>query len=135
MQARTTARDFARWLEQQGGSWHVEGEPTLARSLPVPAPAAALAEALVRRDGLLALLVPESAGHVPTGALLAMHELPLAAHDIEGQRVFQLAWIAPDGGQADSWLVAEQLRTPTGSVRAVDSGREARDLLARLKPR
>jgi hypothetical protein len=27
---------------------------------------------------------------------------------IDGQRVFQLAWIQPDGALQDSWLLAEQ---------------------------
>lgn len=107
MHARTTASDLARWIEQQGGHWHVEGEPALAKSLPMPAPASSLVDALARRDGSLAMLLPDTSV-LAAGASIPPEEIAAAAHVIDGQRVFQLAWVDTDGTLRDSWLLCEQ---------------------------
>ena len=51
MHVRTTATELAQWLEHQGGLWHVEGEPVLAKSLPLPTPASSLERAESGRFG------------------------------------------------------------------------------------
>ena len=107
MHARTTATDLARWIEQQGGHWHVEGEPALTKSLPMPAPASSLVDALARRDGSLAMLLPEAC-LIAADASIRAEEIASAAHLVDGQRVFQLAWIDADGSLRDSWLLCEQ---------------------------
>ncbi len=107
MHARTTASDLARWIEQQGGHWHVEGEPALAKSLPMPAPASSLVDALARRDGSLAMLLPETC-MLAADASIRAEEIASAAHVIDGQRVFQLSWVDADGTLRDSWLLCEQ---------------------------
>jgi hypothetical protein len=113
MHVRTTALDLAKWIERRGGHWTVDGEPVLARSLPAPAHAASLAEALRKRPGELLVLVPDGAAFAED-AFVDMTELQGAAHMIEGQHVFQLAWVTPEGIR-DSWLVAEHDRTiPSG---------------------
>lgn len=106
MRAFTTSVDLARWLELVGGLWTVDGEPVLGQSLPVPASAAPLAEALRRRNGQIALLAPESCG-LPEGTRLHAHEIERAAHWVEGHRVFQVAWVDASGAVTDSWLLAE----------------------------
>lgn len=113
MHVRTTAAELAQWLEVQGGVWHVEGEPALSKSLPLPTTAASLADVLRRRGpGTvdLAVLAPETS-ELSADASVASRELTSAAHVIDGKRVFQLAWIRPDGTHADSWLLAEQQPT------------------------
>jgi hypothetical protein len=107
MHVRTTATELARWLEQQGGSWHVEGEPALAKTLPLPTPASSLVDALRRRGGELAVLAPETTT-LAADAAVAAHEISSTAHVVDGQHVFQLAWVRDDGTVADSWLLAEQ---------------------------
>jgi hypothetical protein len=107
MHVRTTATELARWLEQQGGAWHVEGEPALAKSLPLPAPASSLVEVLRKRGGELAVLAPETTSFAEDDAVAA-HQISSAAHVVDGQHVFQLAWVKDDGTVADSWLLAEQ---------------------------
>jgi hypothetical protein len=105
MYLRTTAEDLARWLERHGGSWTVDGEPTLARALPAPASAPALAQALRGRPGDLVVFAPETCA-LAEQALVGLGELPQAAHIVEGHHVFQLAWVT-DEGVKDSWLLAE----------------------------
>jgi len=129
MHVRTTARDLARWLDRAGGNWTVEGEPSLARSLPLPAPAEALVDALERRDEALAILLPE-ASSLPCDAAVAVEDIPAAAHLVDGQRVFQLAWIGPDGALADSWLLAEQRR-----IRPSEPAFAAEQVLAAFRAR
>jgi hypothetical protein len=131
MHVRTTATELARWLEQQGGTWHVEGEPVLAKSLPLPTPASSLVDVLRRRApeaSELAVLAPETTTLAEDAAVSA-HEIAAAAHLIDGQRVFQLAWIRPDGTVADSWLLAEQQSKP-GST---DAGAAARNVVAAFR--
>lgn len=113
MHARTTAGDLARWLAQQGGHWHVEGEPALSKSLPLPTPASSLVDVLIRRDGELAMLLPDACPLVPD-ASLAPEQIANAAHLVDGARVFQLAWIEDGGELRDSWLLCEQ-RSVRGS--------------------
>jgi hypothetical protein len=105
MHVRTTARDLARWLERRGGNWSVEGEPVLARSLPAPASAESLADALTSRDGELLVLVPDGTAF-DDDAFVGPADLAAAAHMVEGQHVFQLAWVTAEGIR-DSWLLAE----------------------------
>jgi len=107
MHARTTAGDLARWLAQQGGHWHVEGEPALSKSLPLPTPASSLVDVLTRRDGELAMLLPDASSLV-ADASLSPAEIANAAHLVDGARVFQLAWIEDSGELRDSWLLCEQ---------------------------
>ena len=128
MHVRTTASHLARWLEQQGGLWHVEGEPVLEKSLPLPTPASSLVHALRKREGELAVLVPDTTTLAPDSEVTA-NELATAAHVVDGQRVFQLAWLAPDGTAQDSWLLAEQ-RGHSGSV---DDGAAARGVVAAFR--
>jgi hypothetical protein len=131
MHVRTTATELAQWLEQQGGSWHVEGEPVLAKSLPLPTPASSLVEVLRKRGpdaSALAVLAPETTVLVPD-AVVAADEIAAAAHVIDGQRVFQLAWIRPDGTVADSWLLAEQQSKPGRA----DDGAAARNVVAAFR--
>lgn len=113
MHARTTAGDLARWLAQQGGHWHVEGEPVLSKSLPLPTPASSLVDVLIRRDGELAMLLPDASPLV-ADAPLAPEQIANAAHLVDGSRVFQLAWIEDGGELRDSWLLCEQ-RSVRGS--------------------
>ena len=113
MHARTTAGDLARWLAQQGGHWHVEGEPVLSKSLPLPTPASSLVDVLIRRDGELAMLLP-GASPLAADAPLAPEQIANAAHLVDGSRVFQLAWIEDGGELRDSWLLCEQ-RSVLGS--------------------
>ncbi len=131
MHVRTTATELAQWLEQQGGVWHVEGEPVLAKSLPLPTPASSLVEVLRKRGpdaSNLAVLAPETTVLAPDVAVSA-DEIATAAHVIDGQRVFQLAWIRPDGTASDSWLLAEQQSRP-GSA---DDGAAARNVVAAFR--
>jgi hypothetical protein len=131
MHVRTTATELAQWLEQQGGSWHVEGEPVLAKSLPLPTPASSLVEVLRRRSADasdLAMLAPEATALSPDAPVSAS-EIATAAHVIDGQRVFQLAWIRPDGTVADSWLLAEQERKPESA----GDGAAARGVVAAFR--
>jgi hypothetical protein len=130
MQVRTTAVDLARWLEQTGGVWTVEGEPMLVQSLPVPAPAKVLAEALRKRPGELVLLAPDTCD-LPDESYAGPTELRSAAHDIDGHRVFQLAWVGPDG-QKDSWLLAEHAVLLSGQTPS-DGGRNAAAILDMLQ--
>lgn len=125
---RTTATELARWLEQQGGVWHVEGEPVLAKSLPLPTPAQSLVEVLRKRNDEIAMLAPETCSFAEDSSVLS-HQIPSAAHLVDGQRVFQLAWVRPDGTVADSWLLAEQ---QPASVKA-DSGAAARGVVAAFR--
>lgn len=131
MNVRTTAGDLARWLDENGGVWTVEGEPALAKTLPVPAPANILADALRKRQGELVLLTPDPCDLVD-GAYAGPSELREAAHDVDGHRVFQLAWVGPEGDTKDSWLLAEHavlLSSQTPS----DGGRSAAAILDMLK--
>ena len=128
MHVRTTATELAQWLEQQGGLWHVEGEPVLAKSLPLPTPASSLVDVLRRRTGDLAVLVPETCSLVEDCEVTAP-EIATAAHVIDGQRVFQLAWLSPDGTAQDSWLLAEQ--EAHSSKR--DSGAAAKNVVAAFR--
>lgn len=131
MHVRTTATELAQWLEQQGGVWHVEGEALLAKSLPLPTPASSLVEVLRKRGpeaSALAVLAPETTT-LTADAAVSAHEIATAAHVIDGQRVFQLAWIRPDGTVADSWLLAEQ-QTKPGSA---DDGAAARGVVAAFR--
>lgn len=107
MHVRTTAAELAQWLEETGGSWHIEGELTLSKSLPLPAPASGVVEALRRRTGEIALLAPEDCG-LDDGDWIAPEDIGMAAHMIDGERVFQCAWLHADGTMMDSWLLAEQ---------------------------
>lgn len=129
MHVRTTAAELARWLDQQGGVWHVEGEPALAKSLPLPTPAQSLVEVLRKRNDEIAMLAPDTTAFGEDASLLA-HEIAQAAHVMDGQRVFQLAWIRPDGTVADSWLLAEQ-RRKVG--RDDDDGAAARGVVAAFR--
>lgn len=146
---RTTAKELARWLEQHGGTWHVEGEPVLEKSLPLPTPASSLVDALRKRadrEGELAVLAPETADGsdasspargasgasvaplLAEGTAVTARDLAWAAHLIDGMRVFQLAWIGADGAAQDSWLLAEQ---GTASSRTgADDGSAARSIVA-----
>lgn len=113
MHVRTTAADLARWLERRGGNWTVDGEPALARTLPAPASAESLADALRRREGELLVLAPDGCG-VAADTFVGPADLQGVAHVVEGQHVFQLAWVTPEGIR-DSWLLAEHDRTvPSG---------------------
>src|SRR6476661_4435487 len=126
MHVRTTAAELAHWLELQGGVWHVEGEPALSKSLPLPTTAGSLVDVLRRRGpGAvdLAVLAPETS-ELPPDASVAARDLTSAAHVIDDKRVFQLAWIRPDGTHADSWLLAEQQPT----VGRADGHAAARDV-------
>lgn len=73
----------------------------------MPAPASSLVDALGRRDGHLAMLIPDTSP-VVADAVLRAEEIGAAAHLVDGQRVFQLAWIGDDGTAGDSWLLCEQ---------------------------
>jgi hypothetical protein len=131
MHVRTTATELAQWLEQQGGLWHVEGEAVLAKSLPLPTPASSLVEVLRKRApdvSALAVLAPETTALAPDADVTA-NEIAMAAHVIDGQRVFQLAWIRPDGTVADSWLLAEQQSKPGRA----DDGAAARNVVAAFR--
>ena len=132
MHLRTTANELASWLERAGGVWHVEGEPKLAASLPLPSPASALVEELRRRSCALAVLAPETLT-ADEDAPVTARELSGAAHLIDGQRVFQLAWVHDDGVVQDSWLLAEQQGPAPGSS---DDNAAARSVAAafRQKP-
>lgn len=131
MHVRTTSAELAHWLEREGGVWHVEGEVTLAASLPLPSPASSLVDVLRKRAGELAVLAPDMSELRDLGedAPVTARELSSAAHVIDGQRVFQLAWVHPDGSVQDSWLLAEQ------KVRAgrVDDGAAARNVVAAFR--
>jgi hypothetical protein len=131
MHVRTTAGDLARWLDQNGGVWTVEGEPALAQSLPVPTPAGILADALRERPGELVLLAPDGCA-LADEAYAGPAELRDASHDVDGNRVFQLAWVAPDGATKDSWLLAEHAVLLSG-VTPSDGGRNAAALLDMLQ--
>lgn len=131
MHVRTTATELAQWLEQQGGSWHVEGEPVLAKSLPLPTPASSLVDVLRRRSpdaSELVMLAPDATA-LTADAAVSASEIATAAHVIDGQRVFQLAWIRPDGTVADSWLLAEQESKPA----SVNDGAAARGVVAAFR--
>jgi hypothetical protein len=131
MHVRTTSAELAHWLEREGGVWHVEGEVTLASSLPLPSPASALVDALRKRGGNLAVLSPEKSelGDLGENAPVTARELSSAAHVVDGQRVFQLAWVHADGTVQDSWLLAEQ-RGPAGRG---DDGAAARSVVAAFR--
>lgn len=125
MHVRTTATELAQWLELQGGSWHVEGEPVLSKSLPLPTTAQSLVHVLRKRGADasdLAVLAPDAIA-LTSDAVVTSRELTSAAHVIDGKRVFQLAWVQPDGSAADSWLLVEEQPTPgktdNGAARGV----------------
>ena len=128
MHVRTTATELAQWLEQQGGVWHVEGEAVLSKSLPLPTPASSLVDALRKREGDLVVLAPETTTLAPDCAVTAS-EIATAAHVVDGLRVFQLAWMGPDGTAQDSWLLAEQRPQPGRA----DSGAAARNVVAAFR--
>ncbi len=127
MYVRTTSMELARWLEREGGLWHVEGEATLAAALPLPAPATMLVEALRKTSAHLSVLAPDRSELADLGedAPVTERELTGAAHVVDGQRVFQLAWVRQDGTVQDSWLLVEQ-RRQTGRV---DANAAAHDLV------
>lgn len=129
MHVRTTAAELASWLERAGGVWHVEGESKLAASLPLPSPASALVEALRKRSDSLAVLAPDTLA-VDQDASVTARELSRAAHLIDGQRVFQLAWVHDDGVVQDSWLLAEQHGPAPGSS---DDKAAARSVVAAFR--
>jgi hypothetical protein len=131
MHVRTTSGELAHWLEREGGVWHVEGEAVLAASLPLPSPASALVEALRKRAGELAVLAPDASelGDLGEDAPVTARELSSAAHVVDGQRVFQLAWVQKDGVVQDSWLLAEQ----RGQSGRVDNGAAARNVVAAFR--
>ncbi len=106
MNVRTPVDELARWLEKNGGTWTVEGEPALAKSLPVPAPGSVLADALRKRGGELAIMAPD-VGAFHENAVITHAQIRDAAFDMDGMRVFQLAWVDADGSTKDSWLIAE----------------------------
>jgi hypothetical protein len=125
MHVRTTATELAQWLELQGGAWHVEGEPVLSKSLPLPTTASSLVHVLRKRgsgDSDLAVLAPEPTT-LPTDAVVTARDIAGAAHVIDGKRVFQLAWVLADGSVADSWLLVEEPPSPgrsdNGAARSV----------------
>src|SRR4051812_40709229 len=128
MHVRTTSAELARWLEREGGVWHVEGEAVLAASLPLPSPASALVDVLRKRPRHLALLAPDTSD-LREDSPVTLSELSSAAHIVDGQRVFQLAWVEDDGTVQDSWLLAEQ----RGQAGRVDDGSAARSLLAAFR--
>ena len=128
MHVRTTATELARWLEQQGGVWHVEGEAVLEKSLPLPTPASSLVDALRKREGDLEVLAPDTATLAPDCPVTAS-DIASTAHLVDGQRVFQLAWVGADGTAQDSWLLAEQ----RGHSGRVDSGAAARNVVAAFR--
>jgi hypothetical protein len=128
MHVRTTSSELARWLEEQGGEWHVEGELMLARSLPLPTTARSLVEVLRKRSDAISLLAPDESAFAE-GGFVSADQLARAAHLIEGERVFQLAWIRPDGTAADSWLLAEQRAQKTRA----DDGAAARGVVAAFR--
>ncbi|HSO34825.1 MAG TPA: hypothetical protein VLT33_19960 [Labilithrix sp.] len=132
MHVRTTASELAQWLERAGGVWHVEGESRLAASLPLPSPASALVDVLRRRAGALAVLAPETSALTELGddAPVTARELSSAAHVVDGQRVFQLAWVHEDGVVQDSWLLAEQHGPAPGSS---DDNAAARSVVAAFR--
>ena len=132
MHVRTTAGELASWLEHAGGSWHVEGEAKLAAALPLPSPASALVDVLRKRRGSLAVLAPEAATLSARGedAPVTVRELSSVAHVIDGQRVFQLAWVHDDGVVQDSWLLAEQRSPSPGST---DDNAAARSVVAAFR--
>ena len=109
--------------------WHVEGESKLAASLPLPSPASALVEALRKRSDSLAVLAPDTLA-VDQDASVTARELSRAAHLIDGQRVFQLAWVHDDGVVQDSWLLAEQHGPAPGSS---DDKAAARSVVAAFR--
>jgi hypothetical protein len=115
MHVRTTTTELAAWLEREGGVWNVEGEPALASSLPIPSPASSLVHALRKREAEIEVLAPEAASLADgaEGARLTARDLSSVAHVVDGQRVFQLAWITPEGTVLDSWLLAEQEGRPS----------------------
>jgi hypothetical protein len=127
MHVRTTTTELAAWLEREGGVWHVEGEPALASTLPIPSPASSLVHALRKREAEIEVLAPEASllAAGVEGASLSAHELSSVAHVVDGQRVFQLAWITPEGAVLDSWLLAEQHGRPS----RVDDGAAARGVV------
>ncbi len=107
MRAFTTAVELARYLELVGGRWTVEGEPVIGRTLPVPASAGPLAQALRAHPGRLALLLPDSC-KLQDGTSLRANEIEQTAHWVDSHRVFQLAWADEVTGLVtDSWLLAE----------------------------
>jgi hypothetical protein len=141
MNVRTTVDELARWLEKHGGTWTVEGEPALARSLPVPAPGAVLAEALRGRGGHLAILAPD-VGAFYENAAISYTQLREASFDVDGMRVFQLAWLDPDGTTRDSWLLAESdalsrsgqtLITPANATNIMNVLQNSRVTVPRLR--
>ena len=103
----------------------------LASTLPLPAPASSLVDVLRKRDAVLAVLAPEASalGERGENASVTAAEISGAAHVIDGQRVFQLAWIQPDGTVQDSWLLAEQ----RGHSGRVDNGAAARNVVAAFR--
>jgi len=131
MHVRTTADELASWLERAGGVWHVEGESKLAASLPLPSSASALVEVLRKRSGALAVLAPDTLT-ADEDAPVTARELSRAAHLIDGQRVFQLAWVHDDGVVQDSWLLAEQHGPAPGSS---DDNAAARSVVAAFRRR
>ena len=132
MHVRTTANELAAWLERAGGVWHVEGEAKLAASLPLPSPASALVDVLRKRSGALAVLAPDAStlSALDDDAPVTARELSSAAHVVDGQRVFQLAWVHDDGVVQDSWLLAEQQGPPPGSS---DDNAAARSVVAAFR--
>jgi hypothetical protein len=122
MHVRTTAAELARWLELQGGGWHVEGEPALSKSLPIPTTAMSLVHVLRKRSAELVVLAPDTSSFADD-AVIGSKDISSAAHVIDGKRLFQLAWVLADGTVADSWLLVEQQPKPgtsdPGSVRTV----------------
>jgi hypothetical protein len=132
MHVRTTATELAQWLEHQGGHWHVEGEPALAKSLPLPTPAYSLVDALRRRRGDLAILVPDVSDFAPDSAVSAP-DIASTAHIVDGLRVFQLAWLGDDGTAQDSWLLAEQ--RGQAKSKGGDNGAAAAKLIASFRAR
>ena len=92
MNVRTSAAELASWLDQQGGTWTLEGEPALAKTLPMPTPGRVLADALRKRGGELVLLAPDVGAFMENDTIVAK-DIRNAAFDVDGQRVFQLAWL------------------------------------------
>lgn len=81
-----------------------------------------------RRGGELAVLAPETTTFTEDEAVAA-HEISSTAHVVDGQHVFQLAWVRDDGTVADSWLLAEQLpRSQRG-----DGGAAASNIVAAFR--